>query len=185
VDATDRNIGFMQSRGVDLLANYSFGLGSWGELGLGLNLTRQLKTDLRFTDTGPLYECAGLVGNICLRPDPEIRWVQTTNWTRGPLSAQVRWRHLDSVTQDSVARGEAPASDYAVPRIPAFDYFDLGASYDFEKLTLRLGVENLFNKRAPVVGNDYGGTTENGGNTFPATYDVLGRSYFLSAVARF
>jgi iron complex outermembrane recepter protein len=185
VDASDRNIGFLQSRGVDLAASYSFDMGSWGGLALALNLTRQLKSDLRFTDNGPLYECVGTVGEICLRPDPKVRWVQSSSWSRGPITAQLRWRHLGSLTQDSVARGEAEPSDYAVPKISAFDYFDLGASYDLDKLTFRVGIENLLNEKPPVVGNDYGGTAENGGNTFPATYDVLGRSYFVSAVARF
>ena len=185
VDASDRNIGFLQSRGVDLAANYSFDMGSWGGLALALNLTRQLKSDLRFTDNGPLYECAGTVGEICLRPDPKVRWVQSSSWSRGPITAQLRWRHLGSLTQDAVARGEADPSDYAVPKISAFDYFDLGASYDLDKLTFRVGIENVLNKKPPIVGNGYGGTAENGGNTYPATYDVLGRSFFVSAVARF
>jgi outer membrane receptor protein involved in Fe transport len=50
---------------------------------------------------------------------------------------------------------------------------------------MRFGINNLFDKKPPVIGNDYGGTTENSGNTFPATYEPLGRSFFAGVNMRF
>jgi iron complex outermembrane recepter protein len=186
VDASARNIGFLRARGVDLTAGYGFDMGRFGNLALNVNLTKQLKVDLRFTDSGPVYECVGLVGEICLRPTPELQWIQATTWSFGPASVQLRWRHIGSLTKDSVARGEDLASDFMVPKIDSFDYFDLSGAYDLtDSITLRAGIQNLFGKEPPVVGNDYGGTTENSGNTFPATYETLGRSFFLSATAHF
>lgn len=186
VDASARNIGFLRARGIDMTAGYGFNLGRYGNLALNLNLTKQLKVDLRFTDNGPVYDCVGLVGEICLRPTPEFQWMQATTWAYGPASVQLRWRHIGSLEKDSVARGEDLASDYVVPKIDSFDYFDLSGSYDLtEAITLRAGIQNLFDKKPPIVGNDYGGTAENSGNTFPATYDTLGRSFFLSATAHF
>jgi outer membrane receptor protein involved in Fe transport len=44
---------------------------------------------------------------------------------------------------------------------------------------------NLFDKDPPVVGNSAGSTTANGGNTFPATYDPLGRRFSASARIKF
>lgn len=186
VDQSDRNIGVLRSKGVDVNAAYAFGIGSFGQLGFNLNLTRQLATELQFTETGPTYDCLGLVGEVCLRPTPKLQWVQGTTWSYGPAVVQLRWRHIGKVTNDTVARGENPPSAFMVPEIDAFDYFDLSGSYDVtQSITLRAGIENLFDKQPPVVGNDYGGTAENSGNTFPATYDTLGRSFFLSATARF
>lgn len=186
VDASSRNIGFLHARGVDLTAGYDFDIGGYGNLALGLNLTRQLKTDLRFTDVGPVYECVGTVGEICLRPTPKLQWMQVTTWTYGPAAVQLRWRHIDKLTNDTVARGENPPSAFMVPEIDSFDYFDLSGSFNVtEAITVRAGIQNLFDKQPPVVGNDYGGTAENSGNTFPATYDPLGRSFFLSATTRF
>ena len=40
-------------------------------------------------------------------------------------------------------------------------------------------------KEPPVVGNEYGGTAENSGNTFPATYDPIGRSGFVGVNLKF
>jgi outer membrane receptor protein involved in Fe transport len=73
-----------------------------------------------------------------------------------------------------------------VPVIPSYHYFDLTASYALTSyLTVRGGVRNLFDKQPPVVGNDYGGTTQTSGNTYPATYDPIGRSFFFGATAKF
>src|SRR3546814_3306824 len=72
--------------------------------------------------------------------------------------------------------------DFVVPKIKAYNYFDLAGSYDVtERFSLRGGINNLFDKQPPVVGNDYGGTTENSGNTYPAAYDPLGRAFFVGA----
>jgi outer membrane receptor protein involved in Fe transport len=62
----------------------------------------------------------------------------------------------------------------------------LYASYEvLENVTLRAGITNLFDKKPPIVGNEFGGTTENSGNTYPATYDPIGRSAFLGVNMHF
>lgn len=186
VDVSRRNIGLLRSRGIDVSAGYKFDIGSFGNLELGINLTRQLKTDLQFASLLPTNECAGLVGKICLRPDPKWRWTQTTVLNTGPWTLQLRWQHLGKLTNDSVGFGTAAPSDFVVPVIKSYDYFDLsGIVRIADHLALRAGVSNLFDKKPPIVGNDYGGTTENSGNTYPATYDTLGRSFFVGAKVTF
>ena len=64
-------------------------------------------------------------------------------------------------------------------RIPHYDYFDLGASYDFEEgalagLELRAGVENATDENPPIF------PSYSQSNTDPSQYDVLGRRYYLS-----
>ena len=73
-----------------------------------------------------------------------------------------------------------------MPKIGSQSYFDLSAIYQIsERADVRLGVFNLLDEEPPIVGNEYGGTTENSGNTFPATYDPLGRYFTLGLNARF
>ena len=43
---------------------------------------------------------------------------------------------------------------------------------------------NLFDKKAPFIG-DTTGATAAGGGTFPNTYDVLGRAFFAGATVKF
>ena len=71
-------------------------------------------------------------------------------------------------------------------RIKAADYFDLTARFPVsDNLTLTLAVQNLFDKDPPLVGGEAGSTTYNSGNTFPSTYDTLGRRYTASVRLRF
>ena len=46
-------------------------------------------------------------------------------------------------------------------------------------------MQNLFDKQPPIVGGEAGSTTFNSGNTFPSTYDALGRRFAASARIRF
>lgn len=186
VDARVRNIGFLRSRGIDFAAAYRFPVGDIGSINLGLNLTRQLATDLQFADVLEVNECVGLVGTTCLAPDPKWRWVQTTGFTTDDFTIQLRWQHIGSLTNDSIAFGTATAADFVVPVIEAYDYFDLSGQFNVaEQFTLRLGVNNLLDKQPPVVGNDYGGTAENSGNTYPGTYDPIGRSFFVGVTVKY
>ena len=106
----------------------------------------------------------------------------------GPATVQLTWRHIGKVQKDSITVGYnlTPATDFAVPVIKAHDYFDLAAKVEVDdRFAFRFGVDNLFDKKPPIVGNDYGGTTQNSGNTFPATYDALGRRFFVGATVTF
>jgi outer membrane receptor protein involved in Fe transport len=126
------------------------------------------------------------VGEICLRPNPELSFVQTTRWTVGPATLQLQWRWLDSITKDTVDFGQSSPADYAVPTIASQSYFDLTGAYDVnETWEVRGGITNLFDRDPPIVGTFYGGTAENSGNTFPATYPAIGRSYYVSLTGRF
>jgi outer membrane receptor protein involved in Fe transport len=70
--------------------------------------------------------------------------------------------------------------------IRAYDYIDLTARFSVTKtLELTIGVSNLFNEKPPLTGTNAGTTSFNSGNTYPSTYDTLGRTYAASARIRF
>ena len=50
---------------------------------------------------------------------------------------------------------------------------------------MTVGANNLFNRKPPIVGNSAGPTTYNSGNTYPSTYDALGRRFSVSAHVKF
>ena len=63
-------------------------------------------------------------------------------------------------------------------RIPAYHYFDASAQFDVARqFQMTFTVQNLFDRDPPVVGGQAGTTTANSGNTFPSTYDPIGRAY--------
>ncbi|CAM3265882.1 TonB-dependent receptor [Sphingomonas antarctica] len=71
--------------------------------------------------------------------------------------------------------------------IKAYDYFDLSLRFGLTKnLDLTILAQNILDKQAPVIGANYAGSTAfNSGNTFPSTYDALGRKYSVGARLKF
>ena len=70
--------------------------------------------------------------------------------------------------------------------IPAFNYFDFATRFNVnEHFDLTFTVMNLLDKKPPIVGNTAGTTSQNSGNTFPATYDPLGRRFAAGARIKF
>lgn len=180
VISTNVNAGFLRAEGIDFAAQYGFDIGSESRLNFALNLTRNLRSEYQAAPFAPVIECEGRVGEDCSRPLPKWQWVQSTTFETGPLTFQLRWQHIGDI------RFDGNAADVAVPLIKARDYFDLFMSAEAsDNLTLRMGVNNLLDKDPPILGNDYGTTAENSGNTYPATYDPLGRSYFVGATLKF
>src|SRR3546814_9372901 len=71
-------------------------------------------------------------------------------------------------------------------KIKAQHYFDLTARFNVsENLVFTATVQNLLDNKPPIVGNSIGSTTYNSGNTYPSSYDALGRRYAVSAKLKF
>ena len=144
------------------------------------------------TDPDQVDRCAGLFGLTCGEPQASFKWTSRFTWTDGPITTSVRWRHLSAVDDDT--------GNNFVNRISAYDLFDLTVNFDAtENLTLSLGVINLFNTLPSTPEFDANGVVinetnslllgdfNNGeqSNTYPSTYDVLGRDFFISAQFNF
>ena len=67
-------------------------------------------------------------------------------------------------------------------KIPAYDYFDMSVRFNVnDHLTLTGTVSNLMDKAPPIVGASIGSTSFDSGNTYPSTYDALGRRFAVTA----
>lgn len=186
VDVSLVNSAEETTKGWDFDVSYGMELADLGSLTFGLVASYTAEHEFQSSPGADTYDCAGLVGATCVRPDPEWRWTQSTTWQMNGLRVDLIWRYLDELTQDSIEISDSSAADWAEPTIDAYSYFNLAASYAVnDTWTVRGGVDNLFDKEPPIVGIGYGGTAENSGNTFPSTYDVLGRAYFLGVNASF
>ncbi len=186
VDVTQINAAKETSEGVDIAATYGFDLGDRGTVNVGVNAAYMIEHIIQDAATFPANDCTGLVGAICLRPYYEWNIVTAAQWAMGPWTAGLRWQYLDGVTQDAIALGGTDPADFAKPSIGSYSYFDLSGSYDINEMwSVRASIDNLFDRDPPVVGNEYGGTTENSGNTFPAVYDPIGRYFTVGVTARF
>jgi outer membrane receptor protein involved in Fe transport len=54
-----------------------------------------------------------------------------------------------------------------------------------DKVTVRIGVNNVLDKNPPVIGSNNLPSTSGNGNTFPQVYDSLGRFLFGEVIAQF
>jgi outer membrane receptor protein involved in Fe transport len=119
-------------------------------------------------------------GNNCLSIQPEFSWNQRTTLTVDRYDVSLLWRHIGSSHVESGTTIYAPYAS-----IDAQDYFDLTTRVELiDGLSLTFTITNLLDEDPPIVGSGLG-IGFNSGNTYPSTYDVLGRRYTLGARYKF
>jgi outer membrane receptor protein involved in Fe transport len=183
------NTGSKRVQGVDLDANYRFDLGeNTGRLAFNFigSFVDELLTE-PFSGFGQ-YDCAGFYGATCLQPVPEWRHKFRATWI-SPYNFDVSlsWRyieavHLDTTSTNPLLSGAVRESDR---RLGSRNYIDLFGSYSYQKITGRIGINNLFDKDPPVFGGSSATAVLTSGNTFPQVYDTLGRYIFVGLTADF
>jgi outer membrane receptor protein involved in Fe transport len=69
------------------------------------------------------------------------------------------------------------------------DYFDVSGTWTARPgLEFRFGVNNVFDKNPPTMDSNTWGISApafGNGNTFPGTYDSLGRTFFIGVTAKY
>lgn len=173
------NVGTLRTDGVDLSVDYSQRLGfsvfGRDQSRLSFSFNGTWVDDFTITPVAELpdtvNQCAGRFGTLaCGNPYAKFKWASRLSFIDGPGTISLRWRHVGSVRDDD------DDTNYLVERIPAYNLFDLSASFDLtEQFNFSVGVNNLFDKKPTVLG----GNKEQSG-TYPSTYDVLGRDFFAA-----
>jgi iron complex outermembrane recepter protein len=199
----------LETRGVDIDLSYGFDVGPAGKIRtnlIGTYVDEYIVTPIA-ADPSTKYNCAGLYGDTCSggasTANPIFRWRHTlratwsTPWSGLDLTAS--WRYFSAMKLDSlspqanlsaflatgatVANGGIASSDAA---IKAYNYLDLSAAVKLaDKLTFRVGVNNVFDKDPPVIGGSNLPGVAGNGNTFPQVYDSLGRFIFGQLTVQF
>ncbi len=190
---TNINTGSLQTKGIDVEANYRLDMGG-NAGGLSFQLISTIVDELvvqPVTDA-PTYDCVGLYGLVCGVPAPEFRSKFRTTWVSPwNLDLTLTWRHVDAVDLDTTSSnpqltGDVPATD---AHLASVDYLDLAAAYTLStepaNMTFRLGINNVTDEDPPMVGQDSCLSVFCSGNTFPQVYDTLGRTVFLNVTADF
>ncbi len=197
-----QNIATLATSGIDLQVSYGLDL-PFSVLGNGasdLNFsflgTWTEKYEFEAFEGSDLVTCAGRFGVECGEPIPSFKWTARASYVDGPLTFSSRWRHLSAVDDDD---DSVDYTDFnGVERIGAYDLIDLTLSYDFrETVTFTVGVNNVFDTLPGTPEFDANGVVTNRpnslllgdnqeqANTYPSSYDVLGRDFFASVLFRF
>lgn len=173
------NLGGYRTAGIDVQLDWSvrladIGIGSGpGRFGISSVINYLDKFEIQNIPDTPFQDFARTIGSATTLP----RWRSTTSFTfgTGDFNALLRWRHVGAMADASLVTNAASTT----PGVKAHDYFDLSLRVDpDERFSVRFGINNLFDKTPPVV-SGVPGTTDAG------TYDVLGRTFYLGATARF
>jgi iron complex outermembrane recepter protein len=186
------NLGKLKTSGIDLVANYTRDLGV-ARLNLSFdgNWTRTNK--FQATPTSVNRECVGYYSVNCGSLQPKFSWTQRTTISVKDVDFSLAWKHYSAMKQEPIDAASEPAYNgvvttqyvngtYNFGKIKAYNTLDFAARVGINrKLDLTLTVYNLLDRQPPITGYNIGSTSYNSGNTYPSTYDPLGRRFSVSA----
>ncbi|HEX8308304.1 MAG TPA: TonB-dependent receptor [Allosphingosinicella sp.] len=157
-------------------------------------------------------ECVGFYSTNCGSPgsagpnsspgslQPEYSWNQRTTLSFGDIDVSLLWRHISKMEAEAgvvafagvlpgrvtAIQGVLDGKEVDFGHIGAHDLFDLAFRFGVnDNLDLTMTVMNIFDKNPPIVGSTIGSTSFNSGNTYPSTYDALGRRFAIGARLKF
>lgn len=172
-----RNFSSLGARGIDGQIDYNLDLGSMGTIGFNYYGSFSLRNEFLPFAGLPLIDCVGFYAGLCGEPTPEYKHTMQATWNYGAVTASTRWRYIGALDVFPTEQ----VSDLS-DNIGAYNYLDVTVQYAAnDHLDLTVGVQNITGKDAPVLGS----TVSEQANTFPATYDTLGRQLFFGASLKF
>ena len=169
----------LRTRGLDFNGTYSRRLGGLGSLNLSYVGTylMTLSNPHFTTDEGHPLNCTAQYAGRCGTPNPKYRHKARATLTMpNGIGVSVAWRYFSGVKAE-----ETQGAEGADAHMKAESYIDLALTARMQqRLNLRLGVNNVFDKEPPIVG-----APAANGNTFPQVYDALGRYIYAGFTVDF
>jgi len=171
------NLAIEKVQGYDITALYDYDAGEWGRLHVNDILSITSTWDQQELEGAPTTDCLGKWGLTCGPPTPNMRNNLRATWiTPWGVRPSLMWRYVSGVealSDTGVDLGER-------------HYIDLAAIWDFaDYASLRVGINNLFDREPPVAGQEAGPSIAGNGGVFPGLYDILGRYFFFGLTANF
>ena len=185
------NLGTAVNSGIDAQLNYRLDLPpGFGGLSFALNGSYLLHNETTPLPGAHTYDCAGLFGITCQTVNPRWHHLFRTTWeTPWNVAASLTWRYIGAVSQDNNSGDPTlhfstwGAYDFYNARIPSYNYLDLEATWNVNKiLQIRAGANNILDKDPPVLNSEI--VSGGAANTY-SLYDMFGRQLFLAFTAKF
>lgn len=182
------NLGQIYTSGFDFAANYRRNIG-FGTLTFDFVGTFTTTNKFRATPASVNRECVNFYSVNCGSIQPDFQFNQRTTLTIDKFDFTVLWRFINGVQYEPgepvLFNGPVTAlggQTVNFNRIPSYHYIDLGLRYAAtDRLSVLFSIQNLFNAQPPITGSTAGTTAFNSGNTYPSTYDTLGRRFAVTA----
>jgi iron complex outermembrane recepter protein len=184
VRASNSNIGSLSVKGVDLSADYTFGLPDAIGFNGGADLSLQLNAGWLFERVSQLVgaqpiDCAGFFGSCTAQGaggSPDFKALLAASYNSGPLMLRTQIRYIGGLEPLANIAASTPVVADSVTYVDFATTVQIG-----EKLELFGGIDNAFDEQPPLLTSSWGGDA----NTDVTLYDVIGRRYFVGLRARF
>ena len=188
------NSGRLATDGIDVAVNWSTDLAEDIQLALNFAGNYTFNSKFRAEAGGLNRECVGYYSINCTSVGsilPKFSFNQRTTLSFGDVDVSLLWRRISSTRQEPF---DANAANFgsngpafpAFQKIKAYNWFDLTTRFSVtDNFELTLSAMNLLDKDPPLVGSNIGSTTFNSGNTYPSTYDAVGRRYAAGVRLKF
>ena len=175
ISLSSANVAEQTLKGFDILATYDFDLFD-GDMRINYVATITQESNFTAYEGAETDDCSGAFGQtICGEPLPEYKHRATATWSNDNLTGMLSWRYVGEVDDDD------PSFLNYAEKIDGFNYFDLSGTYRFtDNYSLTVGIDNVADETPPLLGDN-----QEQANTYPATYDVFGRTYFVRMSAEF
>jgi iron complex outermembrane recepter protein len=180
VYAVFANLGKLETSGIDLSVSYNHDVGP-GNAYINSSLSWLNKYEYQPEAAAPVSDATGTLDR---GGQFDYRMLTNVGYRVGDLNVGFGWRFLPKVEDGSKVL--TPAT--TVKGVGSYSVFNLNASYDFDRVSVRAGIDNLFNRTPPIVGANPGapgGGDTNSDQTNPSYYDVLGRRFYIGVKASF
>jgi iron complex outermembrane recepter protein len=187
IEASNVNLGRFKTSGADIGVNHAQKIGAYGALKTDFTGTYVKEFKQEPIPGLGTFDCVGLHGATCGVPQPKWRHKLRGTWeTPWSVDLALTWRHFGKVNAEGTSTnpllaGTVQAADQTLSER---NYIDLALAWAVtKKITLRGGVNNVFDKDPPVSGVT--SAVFGNGNTYPVVYDALGRRVFVNLTATF
>jgi outer membrane receptor protein involved in Fe transport len=170
VNALYRNLGALETDGVDLQFNWNGDIGANGFF-LNFLVSTVNSYKLQQLPGGAYTEYAGTFG---AGGQFDYRTYTTFGVNLADVNLGLRWIHLPEIKDATYATNPSTP----VQPTNSYDRFDLYGGWSIsDRMQLRFGIDNLLDTDPEIVGYNPG-QTNNTGITNQGYYDILGRRYY-------
>ncbi|WP_269714012.1 TonB-dependent receptor plug domain-containing protein [Caulobacter sp. NIBR2454] len=180
VSLTNQNVASNKVQGLDVGVSYRFdladlGLPEVGGIAVKTLYTNTWKSTFQADEISTPLKCADRFGPSCGNPTPRHKVRTSVNWSYENYGLNLVWNFIDDVYDDN-------AAVRVVEKIGVKNYIDLSADWRAtDSVSFTGGVRNLTQEKYPILGANASPSN----NGYPATYDVLGRMFFINASLKY
>jgi outer membrane receptor protein involved in Fe transport len=162
-----------------------------GNFGVNMVVSTLLQLETQATAASPVIDWVGSLGpsagTSLNRGAYRYRLFTTLNYGKGPVVANLRWRHLPTARSELQATSTVPVTVMGAEK--NYDVFDFSGAWTLnDTMQIRFGIDNLFNTPPVITGRRTAADpqpTSGAGVTEVGFYDVLGRQIYAGFKAKF